>query len=144
MQNTFLKNIPRLLVIYLTLLSFIGSTSFSIVLIPVNAAYIESDGDSFSGYKRKIESALQDMEREFRVNNTTSDATLSNLRNLIQEAYIRLPDSGESATKNDSLKKSTDLYLDLAAKNKTSSTHAQNAASQIARFISDAQIAQIT
>lgn len=144
MKNTFLKNIPRLLLIYITLLSFIWSTSFSVVLTQVDAAYVESDSDSFAGYKRKIESALQDMEREFRVNNTTSDATLSNLRALIQEAYIRLPDSGESATKNDSLKKSTDLYLDLAAKNKTSSTHAQNAASQIARFISDAQIAQIT
>lgn len=84
------------------------------------------------------------MEREFRVNNTLSDATISNIRNLVQEAYIRLPDSGDAATKNDSLKKSTDLYLDLAAKNKNSSTHASNAASQVARFLTDASIAQIS
>jgi PKD repeat protein len=84
------------------------------------------------------------MEREFRVNNTNSDATISNLRALIQEAYIRLPDSGDAAGKNEGLKKSTDLYLDLAVKNKSSSTHAANAASQIARFLADAQIGQIT
>jgi hypothetical protein len=125
-------------------MSIVGGTVFVPHIAPVDAAYVESDSDSFIGYKRKIESALQDMEREFRVNNSNSDATISNLRALIQEAYIRLPDTGDAAGKNEGLKKSTDLYLDLAQKNKNSSTHAQNAASQIARFLADAQIGQIT
>jgi PKD repeat protein len=111
---------------------------------PVNAAYVENDTYWFVGYKQKIESALQDTEREFRVNNSITDATISNLRNLIAEAYSRLPDSGEAAWKNESLKKSVDLYLDLAAKNKSSQTHVGNAVSQASRFLSDATIEQIT
>ncbi len=80
------------------------------------------------------------MEREFRVNNVITDATLSNVRSLVQEAYNRLPDSGDTASKNDGLKKAVDLYLDLAAKNKTSTTNVQNAISQAMSFLSDAII----
>lgn len=83
------------------------------------------------------------MEREFRVNNVITDATLSNVRSLVQEAYNRLPDTGEIASKNDGLKKAVDLYLDLAAKNKTSTTNVQNAISQGTSFLSDATISGI-
>jgi hypothetical protein len=60
---------------------------------PVRAASVENDPNTFVYYKQKIQSSLQDLEREFRLNNASTDATISNVRNLLQEAYIRLPDS---------------------------------------------------
>lgn len=65
------------------------------------AASIENDANSFVYYKQKISSTLQDIEREFRVNNTITDSTISNVRSLIQEAYLRLPDSGDNGAKNE-------------------------------------------
>lgn len=118
--------------------------TLSAIINQTTAASIENDSNSYVYYKEKIGSALQDMEREFRVNNTISDSTLSNVRNLVNEAYIRLPDSGEVGTKNEWLKKAADLYLDLAAKNKTSTTHVQNAAAQVAAFVGQATISEIS
>ncbi len=132
--------------IIITLISFFGliiGISISSIISQTTAASVENDPNSFIYYKQKIGSALQDMEREFRVNNATTDSTLSNVRSLVQEAYLRLPDSWESGTKNEWLKKAADLYLDLAAKNKSSSTHVQNAATQVAAFISEAVISEI-
>lgn len=77
------------------------------------------------------------------MNNTVTDASLNNIRGLVQEAYIRLPDSGDKASENESLKKNADLYLDLAVKNKSSSTHVSNAASQVTRFKDNASIEKI-
>ena len=71
------------------------------IIDQTTAASIENDANSFIYYKQKITSALQDMEREFRVNNTITDSTISNMRSLIQEAYVRLPDSGDMGTKNE-------------------------------------------
>lgn len=107
------------------------------------AAYTESDSDTFATYKTKIESALQDLERDFRVNGTVTDNAISSLRSLVQEAYIRLPDTPNEAAKNNTMKKGVDLYLDLAAKNKSSQTHISNVISQIGSFISEATIKQI-
>lgn len=107
------------------------------------AAYTESDSDTFATYKTKIESALQDLERDFRVNGTVTDSAISSLRSLVQEAYIRLPDTPSEAAKNNTMKKGVDLYLDLAAKNKSSQTHVSNVISQIGSFIGEATIKQI-
>ena len=132
--------------ILITLVSFLGmifGVNIYNIIDQTTAASIENDANSFIYYKQKITSALQDMEREFRVNNTITDSTISNMRSLIQEAYVRLPDSGDMGTKNEWLKKAADLYLDLAAKNKSSSTHVQNAATQVSAFIGQAVIAEI-
>ena len=72
-------------------------------ITPVYAVYTESTTDTFVYYKQKIEGVLQDMEREFRVNNTVTDATINNIRSLVQEAYYRLPDRGELANTNTSI-----------------------------------------
>lgn len=88
--------------------------------ITVLAAYTENENDTFAEYRTKIESALQDMERDFRVNGSITDSAISSLRSLVQEAYIRLPDTPDEATKNSKMKKGIDLYLDLAAKEKSS------------------------
>lgn len=117
--------------------------TLSAIISQTTAASVENDPNSYIYYKQKIGSALQDMEREFRVNNTISDSALSNVRNLVNEAYLRLPDSGEAGTKNEWLKKAADLYIDLAAKNKNSSTHVQNAAAQVAAFVGQATISEI-
>lgn len=117
--------------------------TLSAIISQTTAASVENDPNSYIYYKQKIGSALQDMEREFRVNNTISDSALSNVRNLLNEAYLRLPDSGEAGTKNEWLKKAADLYIDLAAKNKNSSTHVQNAAAQVAAFVGQATISEI-
>lgn len=109
----------------------------------VSAAYTESDNDTFATYKSKIESALQDLERDFRVNGSVTDDAIANIRSLVQEAYIRLPDTPGDAEKNSTMKKWVDLYLDLAAKNKSSQTHISNAISQTWKFISEVQIKQI-
>lgn len=79
----------------------IFGVSISSIISQTTAASIENDANSFIYYKQKIGSALQDMEREFRVNNAITDSTLSNVRNLIQEAYLRLPDSGDRGLKNE-------------------------------------------
>jgi PKD repeat protein len=84
------------------------------------------------------------MEREFRVNNSVSDAMISNIRSNVQEAYRRLPDRGVYANANSSIEKSVELYLDLAQKNKSSQTHVSNAATQTSRFLNEAKIEQIT
>jgi hypothetical protein len=112
-------------------------------IFSLNAASVENDQNSFIYYKQKTESALQDMEREFRLNNAVTDSTISNIRTLVQEAYLRLPDTGDVGSKNEWLKKAADLYLELAAKNKNSTTHVQNAATQVAAFISQALISEI-
>ncbi len=112
---------------------------------PVSAAYTESDSDTFAAYKKKLEWALQDMERDFRVNGSVTSATISNVRNLVNECYIRLPDTkADDASRNDTMKKSVDLYLDLADRNKTSQTHIGNAIQQAGRFLSEAQIEQVS
>lgn len=58
------------------------------------------------------------MERGFRVNGTITEADISNVRNLVTEAYNRLPDTPDVASKNETMRKSVELYLDLASKNK--------------------------
>lgn len=130
----------------ITLISFlvmIFGINISGIINQTIAASIENDANSFVYYKQKISSTLQDIEREFRVNNTITDSTISNVRSLIQEAYLRLPDSGDNGAKNEWLKKAADLYLDLAAKNKSSSTHVQNAVTQVSAFIGQAVITEI-
>lgn len=87
------------------------------------APYTESDADTYATYKQKLEGALQDMERNFRVNGTVTDTDISNVRNLVTEAYNRLPDTPDVASKNETMRKSVELYLDLAMKNKGSQTH---------------------
>lgn len=90
--------------ILITLVSFLGmifGVNIYNIIDQTTAASIENDANSFIYYKQKITSALQDMEREFRVNNTITDSTISNMRSLIQEAYVRLPDSGDMGTKNE-------------------------------------------
>jgi hypothetical protein len=69
---------------------------------------------------------------------------INNIRSNVQEAYYRLPDRGEFANDNASIEKSVELYLDLAQKNKSSQTHVSNAATQTARFLSEAKVQQIT
>jgi hypothetical protein len=89
---------------FLVLLIFVGlilSMSIFPLMSPVGAAPMESDANTFVYYKSKIQSSLQDLEREFRLNNVATDGTLANVKNLVQEAYIRLPDSGEVGTKNE-------------------------------------------
>jgi hypothetical protein len=74
-------------------------------LISHAAVYADSDSDSFTFYKQRIESTLMDIESEFRLKNQVSGSSLSNIKNLVQEAYVRLPDTGEEAVKNEGLKK---------------------------------------
>lgn len=109
----------------------------------VSAVYTESSDDTYGFYKKKLESALQDMERDFKVNGSITDGNISSVRSLINEAYIRLPDTPDDASKNENMKKSVDLYLDLAAKNKSSQTQVSNAIQQAGRFITEASIGQI-
>jgi PKD repeat protein len=130
----------------LTLIMFIGLLSVTALyplFVPVRAAYVDNDANSFIYYKSKIQSSLQDLEREYRLNNSVTDSTLSNIKNLVQESYQRLPDGGDTGAKNEWLKKSADLYLDLALKNKASSIHIQNAAAQVSSFVSEAQISEM-
>lgn len=114
-----------------------------ISFIPQATAY-ESTDDTFVYYKLKIEGLLQDLEREFRVNNSVTDASINNIRKMVQEAYYRLPDRGDFANANRGIEKSVELYLDLAQKNKSSQTFVSNAATQTARFLYEAKIEQIT
>lgn len=136
-QKNKRKKVSALLLIGVFFLQSIVS------FIPLTKAY-ESTDDTFVFYKLKIEGLLQDMEREFRVNNAVTDATIDNIRNNVKEAYNRLPDRGEYANTNMGIEKSVELYLDLAQKNKSSQTHVSNAATQTARFLYEAKIEQIT
>ena len=112
---------------------------------PVQAAYTESNTDTFAVYKKNLESALQDLERNFRVNGSVSSSDISNVRNLVNEAYIRLPDNNpDDASRNDTMKKSVDLYLDLADRNRSSQTQVGNAIQQASRFLSEARIDQVS
>lgn len=132
-----MNKVLSLLLLGVFLLQFVPS-----LFLPAYA--YDSTDDTFIYYKRKIEGLLQDMEREFRVNNTVTDATLNNVRANVQEAYYRLPDKGDAANKNSGIEKSVELYLDLAQKNKSSQTHVSNAATQTARFLNEAKIDQIS
>jgi len=80
--------------------------------------YVDADGNSFVYFKQRLTGALEDLEREYRLNNSVTDSSLANVRNTLQEAFVRLPDRGDSQTQNESLKKAADLYIDLAQKNK--------------------------
>lgn len=107
-------------------------------------AYSESQGDTFNIYKDKLQSGIENMESELRVQWSVSQSTIQNVRNLVNEAYIRLPDTPEYSSKNDSAKRAVDMYLDLASKNPNSQTHISNAITNVSKFISEAKIGQIT
>lgn len=107
-------------------------------------AYSENQGDTFNTYKIKLQSGIEAMESELRVQGSVSQSSIQNVRNLVQEAYIRLPDTPEYSSKNESAKRAVDMYLDLASKNPGSQTHVGNAISNVSRFISEAKIGQIT
>jgi PKD repeat protein len=142
MKSTY--SIQKKILTFLTLVS-LCSINLALPIASLKAAvYSESINDTFLFYKQKLEWSIQDLEREFRVNGSVGAGTISTIRNLVNEAYIRLPDNGENANKNSSAKKSVDLYLDLAAKNNSSQTHVSNAAAQASRFLSQAKIEQIS
>lgn len=90
----------KTLITLITFIVLILTTSMS-AIFSLNAASVENDQNSFIYYKQKTESALQDMEREFRLNNAVTDSTISNIRTLVQEAYLRLPDTGDVGSKNE-------------------------------------------
>ena len=139
---------PNIFSSILILFSFLFGVfgNFLVLIVPVSPlyAYTESDSDTYAAYQKKIEWALQDAERDFRVNGAITDNAISTIRSLVNEAYIRLPDTPDEASKNDAIKKSVDLYLDLAAKNKSSQTNVSNALREVWRFITESQISQIT
>ena len=55
-------------------------------LIPTaNAAYTESQSDTFLDYKNKIREAMNTMESELLINKSVSTNTIQNLKNLIQQ-----------------------------------------------------------
>ncbi len=84
------------------------------------------------------------MESELRVQGSVSQSTIQNVRNLVNEAYIRLPDTPEYASKNESAKRAIDMYLDLASKKPGSQVDIANAITNVSKFISEAKIGQIT
>lgn len=113
-------------------------------LVPeVSAAYTESETDTFREYQNKLRIAIQDLESELKLNKSVSVSNLQNIKSLVQAWYERLPDFGEAGTTNDSIKRATDLAIDLAIKNPTSSSQVGNAISTVATFISSSKIESV-
>lgn len=115
-------------------------------LIPTTSAsvtYTESEMDTFREYQNKLRIAIQDLESELKVNKIVSTNNISNIKNLVQGAYDRLPDFGDAGVQNDTMKRAVDRDLDLAMKNTSSSNSVGTAISSVASFISSAKIEAI-
>lgn len=128
-----------LLVFSSTNIIFLGNLSIETV-----SAYTESDANTFAYYQRILQGSMEELESEFRINSTVSTSTLQNIKNLVQSAYDRLPDSSDVATENASAKRGTDLAIDLAMKNPSTQTHVSNAVTAIQKFITSSKIGKIT
>lgn len=60
-------------------------TAYEWSLIPgAQAAYTESDADTFAEYKNKIKEAINQMESELLVDRVVKISTIQNVKNLIQ------------------------------------------------------------
>jgi predicted PurR-regulated permease PerM len=96
---------------FLTLLFFTFSEISPLLFVGVSSleqvsAYTENSSNTFAYYQQELISIKQDIESEYRKNNTVSAGLLQNARNLIQSAYDRLPDiPKEYATANSEAKK---------------------------------------
>lgn len=114
------------------------------IFIEQGFSYTESDSNTFAPYQRQLIGIKQDLESEFRRNSTVSISSLQNAKNVVQSAYDRLPDNGESVSANSEAKKWTDLNIDLAIKNPSAQTYVSNAVLSIERFANEAKIKKIT
>ena len=125
----------------LTLSIYISSILlWSFIHLSFSAGFTESDSGTFAPFQRQLIGIKQDIEAEFRINESISVATLQNAKRVIQSAYERLPDRGEYQTDNSEAKKWVDLAIDLAIQNPKSQSYASSAVSAIDRFVSQAKI----
>lgn len=105
--------------------------------------YSETSSDTFREYQNKLRIAIQDLESELKINKNVSTSNIQNIKSLVQSAYDRLPDFGESGTQNDTMKRAVDRDLELALKNPSSTSQVGAAISSVASFISSAKIEAI-
>ncbi len=112
--------------------------------IPEVSAYTENDIGTFDEYKKRLESSLFDIENEVKTNGVVSASTLSTVRANLQNAYRALPDNPDTLTKNEGLKKSVELSLNLTEKSPGSLNTAATLVTDIRRFISEAKIGRIS
>lgn len=116
-------------------------TSWSI--IPSANAYTESDSDTFREYQNKLRIATQDLESELKIHKKVNTSNLSNLKNLLQSAYERLPDFGDAGTENDTMKRAIDTEIEIAIANPDSVSKVSSAISSVSSFISSARIESV-
>lgn len=128
--------VKRWYILWILWLLCLGCVFFAFHSLPV-WAYID---DSYTTYKLKLQLAIADLEKEFRVTQAVTDRTLANIENLLQEASKRLPDEWEEGVANINMVKSVETYLEKAKQNKTISIHQQNLYSQLTRFLTDVKI----
>lgn len=106
-----------------------------------HASYTENTRGTFLEYKSKIRNALEELEAEMRLNKKVSVNSLTALKQLVHEAFDRLPDADPKiATENQSIKRATDLAIDLAIQKPDSTSTVSSAIRDTARFINGAKI----
>jgi PKD repeat protein/type IV secretory pathway VirB2 component (pilin) len=124
-----------------------NTISYNWLSIPeanANNAYTESEINTFIEYKNKIIEAIQIIEWDLKVNKSTSISNLQNLKNLVQYAFERLPDSWAAGTENSTAKRSVDIDIAIAMKNPDSISDVGTALSKVSSFINSVKIDTIT
>ncbi|MBP9779181.1 PKD domain-containing protein [Candidatus Gracilibacteria bacterium] len=120
---------------------------FSWSLFPsahANNFYSENEKNTFLEYKNKISITLQEIEGELRINKRASNEKLQNLKNLVQQAYERLPDVGEAGLKNDTEKRQIDIEIAIAMNNLDSVSIVGSTLGKVYAFLEDVVIERIS
>ncbi len=117
----------------------------ALVGIPeTHAAYTESERDTFAEYSSRLQSAIEQLEAELRINNKVQVSSLQNIKSLVQSTSERLPDKDPAAaSQNESAKRAVDMYLDIAIGDPTSTRKVSDAITNIATYIRSAKIERV-
>jgi PKD repeat protein len=106
--------------------------------------YSENEKDTFLEYKNKISITLQEIEWELRINKRATNEKLQNLKNLIQQAYERLPDVWAAGLKNDTEKRQIDIEIAIAMNNLDSVSIVGSTLWKVYAFLENVSIERIS
>ncbi len=110
-----------------------------------DAIYSESEQGTFNEYKSRLNSKLQDLMAELRVNKEVNLSSLNEIKNLLEEAYKRLPDKSPTDMEtNKGKKKLAIIAIDVAKRNPKSSNKVKDVVNTVWDFLWWAKISKIS
>ena len=103
--------------------------------------FTESQMGTFYEYRSRLIAEIQRMEADFNIEKKVENSRITQVQNLLQEAYIRLPDQDPQVSEqNASNKRAADMYLEKARKEPDSSQAISNAIRSVSNFMNSAKI----